>query len=84
MGKIKEYSNGEVTVVWETEKCTHSAFCAKGLSVVFQPREKPWIKIDAAETHTIIDQVKKCPSSALSYYKNTLIEVYNKKRKEAI
>ncbi|MEP1488684.1 MAG: (4Fe-4S)-binding protein [Algibacter sp.] len=70
MGKIKEYSNDEVTVMWEPEKCMHSALCAKGLSAVFQPREKPWIKIDAAETDMIIGQVKKCPSRALSYYKN--------------
>ena len=58
MGKIKEYSNGETTVVWEAEKCIHSAICAKGLPEVFQPRDRPWVKIDGANTESIINQVK--------------------------
>lgn len=70
MSKIKEYSNGETTVVWEAEKCTHSAICAKGLPQVFKPRERPWVKIDAANTETLINQVKQCPSGALRYYMN--------------
>ncbi|WP_299552722.1 (4Fe-4S)-binding protein [Seonamhaeicola sp.] len=70
MAKTKEYSNGEVTVVWESEKCIHSAICAKGLPKVFQPRERPWIKIDAGTTEAIVNQVKECPSGALSYYMN--------------
>lgn len=70
MGKTKEYSNGEVTVVWEAEKCIHSAICTKGLPQVFQPKERPWVKIDAATTSALVSQVKACPSGALSYYMN--------------
>lgn len=70
MAKIKEYSNGEATVVWEAEKCIHSAICAKGLPEVFKPRDRPWVKIDAASTERIINQVKQCPSGALRYYMN--------------
>ncbi len=70
MAKIKEYSNGETTVVWEAEKCIHSAICAKGLPEVFKPRDRPWVKIDAASTERIINQVKQCPSGALRYYMN--------------
>jgi len=70
MGKIKEYSNGETTVVWEAEKCIHSAICAKGLPEVFRPRLRPWIKMDTAKTEAIINQVKQCPSGALRYYMN--------------
>lgn len=43
----KEYSNGEITVVWESGKCTHAANCVKNLPQVFQPREKPWTTIPA-------------------------------------
>ncbi|MBU3821905.1 (4Fe-4S)-binding protein [Flavobacteriaceae bacterium XHP0103] len=68
MGKTKEYSNGEVTIVWEPEKCIHSAICARGLPKVFKPRERPWITIDAASTEDLVNQVKQCPSGALSYY----------------
>ena len=66
----KEYSNGEVSIVWQPEKCIHSAICAKGLPEVFKPRERPWITIDAASTETLVNQIKQCPSGALSYYKN--------------
>ena len=67
MGKKREYTNGEITVVWEAEKCTHSGLCAKGLPGVFRPRLRPWVKIDAATTEAIVNQVKHCPSGALSY-----------------
>ncbi len=70
MGKVKEYSNGEVTVVWEAEKCIHSAICVKGLPNVFMPEAKPWIKIDAASTNDLVNAVKKCPSGALGFYMN--------------
>jgi uncharacterized Fe-S cluster protein YjdI len=71
MGKTKEYSNGEVTVVWEAEKCIHSAICVKNSPEVFQPKDKPWVKINAAATDEIVDTVKKCPSGALSFYMNS-------------
>ncbi|WP_100610036.1 (4Fe-4S)-binding protein [Confluentibacter lentus] len=70
MSKIKEYSNGEVTITWEPEKCIHSAICAKGLPMVFKPRERPWITIDAASTEALVNQIKQCPSGALGYYMN--------------
>ena len=70
MGKMKEYTNGEVTITWEAEKCIHSAICVKGLGTVFQPKERPWIKIDAAPTEALVNQVKACPSGALGYYMN--------------
>lgn len=62
----KEYTNGEVTVIWQPEKCIHSGICARGLSGVFKPREKPWIEMTGADTQSIIEQVGKCPSGALS------------------
>ncbi|WP_179022326.1 (4Fe-4S)-binding protein [Winogradskyella forsetii] len=70
MGKTKEYSNGDVTVIWEAEKCIHSGICVKGSPNVFQPNERPWVKIDGASTDEIVNTVKKCPSGALSFYMN--------------
>ncbi|MTI20800.1 hypothetical protein E1176_07195 [Fulvivirga sp. RKSG066] len=66
----KEYSNGEVTVVWKPDKCVHSGLCVKGLPKVFKPKEKPWINPEAASTEELTKQIKKCPSGALSYYMN--------------
>jgi len=70
MGKIKEYSNGEVAVIWEAEKCIHSAICVKGLPKVFNPNARPWIAIDTASTDDVVSQIKQCPSGALSFYMN--------------
>ena len=70
MEKVKEYTNGEVTIVWKPGACIHSAICVKGLPGVFKPNDKPWIKIDAASTEALVNQVKQCPSGALSYYMN--------------
>ena len=66
----KEYTNGEVTVVWQSGKCIHSANCVRNNPEVFQPKEKPWIKIEGSSTEKIIETVNKCPSGALTYYKN--------------
>jgi uncharacterized Fe-S cluster protein YjdI len=62
----KEYTNGEITVVWQSGKCTHSANCVRHLSKVFQPKEQPWIKLENANSAEIISAVGKCPSGALS------------------
>lgn len=66
----KEYTNGEVTVVWEAGKCIHSGNCVRNNPDVFHPLEKPWIKMDASSSDRIIEAVDKCPSGALSCYKN--------------
>lgn len=67
---IRKYTNDEVTVVWKPGTCIHSTICWKGLLDVFNPRERPWIKMNGATTERIIEQVRKCPSGALSYYMN--------------
>lgn len=67
---VKEYSNGEVTIVWKSALCQHSGNCYTGLPEVFHTRRLPWITPSDAETGAIIEQVKKCPSGALSYYMN--------------
>jgi uncharacterized Fe-S cluster protein YjdI len=67
---VKEYSNGEVTIVWKPNVCIHSANCVKGLPSVFNLKNKPWIDAKGATSDEIIGAVSKCPSGALTYYKN--------------
>lgn len=62
----KEYSNGDITVVWQSAKCIHSGNCVKNLPSVFKPREQPWIQLDQEGSQAIRDAVAKCPSGALS------------------
>lgn len=66
----KHYTNGDITIAWKPNQCIHSKLCWTGLAEVFNPRERPWIKMDAATTASIIAQVEKCPSGALSYFRN--------------
>ena len=68
----RKYTNGEVTVVWKPALCIHSGVCFTGLPTVFDPRVRPWVNVDGADTARIVNQVKRCPSGALSYFKNDL------------
>ena len=65
-----EYSNNDITVTYKPSICTHAEKCARELSSVFRTSIIPWINLDDAETNTVIDQIKKCPSGALNYFKN--------------
>lgn len=61
----RNYTNGEITVIWDSELCTKCEACWRGLPEVFRPAERPWVAINAATTDRIIDQVEQCPSGAL-------------------
>jgi len=62
----KEYTNGEVTVMWKPALCDHSALCIMGLPKVFDPGQRPWIDIQKASTDDIIRVVDTCQE--LLYY----------------
>ena len=70
MAREKEYTNGEVTIVWKPNLCFHAKECIHGLPEVFDYEARPWIKAEAASADAIIETVAKCPSGALSYYRN--------------
>ena len=70
MGKKIEYSNGELTIIWQPDLCQHSGICVKTLPQVYNPKERPWVKIETATTDELIAQINKCPSGALSYRLN--------------
>ncbi len=66
----KNYTNGEITVVWQSGKCIHSANCVRNLPQVFNTKESPWIQMNTATSAEIVETVKKCPSGALSIIVN--------------
>ena len=70
MGQKIEYSNGELTIIWQPDLCQHSGICVKTLPQVYNPKERPWVKIENATTDELIAQINKCPSGALSYRLN--------------
>jgi len=69
----KYYTNGEITILWQPALCTHSKNCWNkytGLLAVFNPMIRPWINMEGAATDRIIEQVKLCPSAALTFTYN--------------
>lgn len=75
---VKEYTNGEVTIVWKPAVCIHSKMCISGLPTVFDFNARPWINAQGATTQQIIAQVQHCPSGALSFYKNEEVKLDEK------
>lgn len=65
--RIKEYVNGDLTVVWKPAKCIHSGICVKTLPKVYDPNAKPWIQPMNATIDELKAQIDKCPSGALTY-----------------
>ncbi|MFT3932861.1 MAG: (4Fe-4S)-binding protein [Chitinophagaceae bacterium] len=80
--KTHKYSNKDITIIWKPDVCIHSKICWHGLRDVFDPVRRPWILPDAADTATIMAQIDKCPSGALSYIKNTELPAEAIKKKE--
>ena len=61
------YTSEELTVIWKPNQCIHSKICWQDLKEVFDPTRKPWIQLENSTAEKIIEQVRKCPSGALSY-----------------
>ncbi|MDD2835574.1 MAG: (4Fe-4S)-binding protein [Methanothrix sp.] len=66
---MKEYSNNEIKVIWNPEKCIHARECVKGLPQVFSRDRTPWINVQGASSEEIMSVVDRCPSGALTYKK---------------
>lgn len=71
---VKQYTNGELTIVWKPAACIHSKNCwnaVTGMPQVFDPRKRPWIEMAGGPSSAeIAEQVRKCPSGALSSFYN--------------
>ena len=65
-GVVKRYEKDDITIVWQSALCTHSKKCFAGLPEVFNPENRPWVQLDKSTSEVIIEQVRLCPSGALS------------------
>ena len=54
-------------MLWQPHLCIHSEICVNGLPKVFKPKEKRWIQTENATAEELIQQIKQCPSGALTY-----------------
>jgi|MEHZ01.5.fsa_nt_MEHZ011538104.1_6 uncharacterized Fe-S cluster protein YjdI len=65
-----QYKNEDLTIHWDPSKCVHAGVCVRSLPNVYNPRERPWVKIENASSKELKAQINKCPSGALSYALN--------------
>ena len=65
-----QYKNEDITIHWDQSKCIHAGVCVRSLPSVYNPKERPWVKIENASTEELKAQIDKCPSRALSYTLN--------------
>ena len=49
----KEYQKDDLTIVWKSDLCIHSAECIKGLPRVYNPNGRPWIKPENASVEEL-------------------------------
>lgn len=61
----REYSNGQIRVLWDSDACEHCKKCWHGLPAVFNPSLRPWINLQGAPTDQIRAQVLECPTGAI-------------------
>lgn len=67
----KSYESENLVVEWQPSLCIHSEKCWRSLPEVFRKDAKPWIEVQGASDQRIMEQLKACPSGALSgYWKN--------------
>src|SRR5436190_18428994 len=66
-GVERVYQNSEIAVSWEPKLCIRAGYCFRGLPEVFQPQNRPWVKVDAATAEKIAEIVMTCPTGALHF-----------------
>jgi uncharacterized Fe-S cluster protein YjdI len=64
---MEEYKNAKLVVRYDPGVCIHAGECVRGLPSVFNLSKKPWVDVGGASAAAIIEQVKCCPSGALTY-----------------
>ena len=64
---LQEYKNDAIIVRFDPKICIHSGVCVRGLRAVFDIDKRPWVNVEGASAEAIAEQIKRCPSGALSY-----------------
>ena len=66
-GVARTYRTERIEVTWAPGRCIHSGRCFSNLPEVFDPRARPWIRLEAADPDLVEDTVLRCPSGALAF-----------------
>jgi uncharacterized Fe-S cluster protein YjdI len=65
----KEYRGPEVVVGFDASRCIHASRCVRELPEVFDVERRPWIQPEAASAESVITQVGRCPTGALTAHR---------------
>lgn len=66
-GKLQTYQGDGFAVTFDPGVCIHAAECARGLPLVFRPKERPWVRPAEATAEEIERVVARCPTGALQF-----------------
>ena len=61
------YRADRIEVTWAPRRCIHAGACFSNSPEVFDPRARPWVRVDAASPEVIERTVRLCPSGALTF-----------------
>jgi CDGSH-type Zn-finger protein len=64
---VFDYPGDAITVHYNRLLCAASERCWRNLPEAFRYGHKPWIVPDGADTHRVVEAVRRCPSGALRY-----------------
>lgn len=63
----RTYTEGEITVFWDSSRCIHVGNCLRAQPEVFNVRRRPWVMLENGTLEEIVDAVRSCPTGALRY-----------------
>lgn len=70
MKNVRYFTNGEDFIVWNKEKCMHSAKCLKTIPYIIEKPGVYSIKVSEMQFEGILRQSEFCPARALTFEKS--------------
>lgn len=68
-----KYSNGEITINWQSKLCQHAALCVNTLPKIYNPDGSPWITIEYATTEEVKNQMTTVPQEHYLFIKTRMM-----------
>ncbi len=62
----QRYESAHIVVEYDARRCIHAAECVRGLPAVFDPKARPWIRLQNASGADVVAIVGRCPTGALT------------------
>jgi uncharacterized Fe-S cluster protein YjdI len=66
-GVARVYRTDRIEVTWAPRRCIHSGECFGNAPEVFDPRARPWVRLEGADPGDVEETIRRCPSGALGF-----------------